>query len=220
MLAVEKARRLAEDDGLRVLYVCFNEGLADFVGKELGYRQRFDVFSYYSLVRHFGPKAGVNVPEYHTPEVGQAFFEETVPNLLLQSVDRLGPQYDAIVLDEMQDFPIQWWDSLFFLLQDSAQGIFYAFSDPYQAIFPPPRTKGLARASADFVSYRLSVPYSGVHSADCGGHQIRHLSRPSSAGGPVLASDYGLMAMWIASSPGTSRARILMACSTCSSGSV
>jgi Nuclease-related domain/UvrD-like helicase C-terminal domain len=157
MLAVEKARRLAEDDGLRVLYTCFNEGLADFVGQELGYRQRFDVFSYYSLVRHFGPKAGIDVPEYRTLEVGQTFFEKNVPDLLLESVSQLGPQYDAIVLDEMQDFPIQWWDSLFFLLQDSAQGIFYAFSDPYQAIFPPPQTKGLARASADFVPYRLTV---------------------------------------------------------------
>ncbi len=104
LLAVQKAHRLAVENGLKVLYVCFNEGLAIHIGETLGYAKEFDVFSYYRLVKHWGAKAEVIVPDYKTSEVGQEFFESALPDLLLEIIDRLGAFYDAIIVDELQDF--------------------------------------------------------------------------------------------------------------------
>ena len=157
MLAVEKARRLAQDDGLKVLYTCFNEALAVFIGKELDKGGLFDVFSYYSLVKYWGRQAGLSVPEDYATITGrQTFFEETLPDLLLEAIDKIGPRYDAIVLDEMQDFYQKWWDSLFFLLYDSGGGIFYAFGDDQQRIFPPPRSQKHVSEAPGFMEYDLS----------------------------------------------------------------
>jgi hypothetical protein len=157
MLAVEKARRLAQDDGLKVLYTCFNEALADFIGRELDKRNLFEVFSYYSLVKHWGRRAGLTVPEDYTSITDrQMFFERNLPDLLLEAIDKAGPQYDAIVLDEMQDFYQKWWDSLFFLLYDSEGGIFYAFGDDQQRIFPPPQSQKHVSEASRFMEYHLS----------------------------------------------------------------
>jgi hypothetical protein len=157
ILAVEKARRLAQNDELKVLYTCFNEALADFIGRELDRRGLFDVFSYYSLVKHWGRQAGLFVPEdYRTITDRQTFFEKTLPDFLLEAIDKTGPQYDAIVLDEMQDFYQKWWDSLFFLLYDSGGGIFYAFGDDQQRIFPSPRSQKHVSEAPGFVEYSLS----------------------------------------------------------------
>ncbi len=157
VLAVEKARRLAQDDELKVLYTCFNEALADCIGKGLDNRNLFDVFSYYSLVKYWGRQAGLSVPEDYTSITDrQMFFEKTLPNFLLEAIDRAGPQYDAIVLDEMQDFNQKWWDSLFFLLYDSEGGIFYAFGDDQQRIFPSPRSQKYVSEAPGFMEYDLS----------------------------------------------------------------
>lgn len=156
MLAVEKARRLAQDDGLKVLYTCFNEALADVIGRELDKRNLFDIFSYYSLVKYWGRQAGLLVPEdYATITDRQTFFEKDLPDFLLEAIDKTGPQYDAIVLDEMQDFYQKWWDSLFFLLHDSGGGIFYAFGDDQQRIFPAPRSQKHVSEAPGFTEYDL-----------------------------------------------------------------
>jgi hypothetical protein len=156
MLAVEKARRLVEEEGLKVLYVCFNEALSTYIGKTLGHVKEFNVFSYYWLVKYWGAKAGVTVPDYHTPEIGQSFYESTLPDLLLEIVEKIGPQYDAVIVDELQDFNQKWWDSLFWCLRDSTGGIFYAFGDEHQRIFPPPQTQPAFTNAPGFVEYILS----------------------------------------------------------------
>lgn len=156
MLAVEKAHRLVEEDGLNVLYVCFNEALSTYIGKTLGYVKEFNVFSYYRLVKYWGAKAGVMVPDYQTPDIGQAFYESTLPDLLLEIVETIGPQYDAVVVDELQDFNQKWWDSLFWCLRDPTGGIFYSFGDEHQRIFPPPQTQLSFTSAPGFVEYVLN----------------------------------------------------------------
>ena len=61
------------------------------------------------------------------------FFKETVAELLIQSVSLLGERYDALVVDEGQDFSVDWWLALDELLSPSA--VFHCFYDTNQAIF-------------------------------------------------------------------------------------
>jgi superfamily I DNA/RNA helicase len=54
---------------------------------------------------------------------------------MMQAVDRLGAQYDAVVVDEGQDFHDNWWGPLQCMLRDEKQGIFYVFFDDNQNIY-------------------------------------------------------------------------------------
>ncbi|MCC6157461.1 MAG: hypothetical protein IT350_05360 [Deltaproteobacteria bacterium] len=61
---------------------------------------------------------------------------------ILQLVPTLGamPRFDAIVVDEAQDFLPDWWAILEDLLADKSAGKIFAFLDPRQAIFGRPST--------------------------------------------------------------------------------
>lgn len=156
MLAVEKAKRLKNEEGLEPVYVCYNEALADYVGQTLGYLRDFNVFSFYRLVRYWGRRAEIAVPEYSSPEAGQGFFESTLPDLMLEALGKIGPQYDALVVDELQDFNQKWWESLFWLLRDPTSGIVYGFGDNAQRIYPAPVSQKLFDGAPGFVEYQLT----------------------------------------------------------------
>jgi len=142
MLAREQARRLAAE-GFAVLLTCYNVHLADYLrGHAL--EERSDpvadalpgvtVLHYHRLCTRMAQQAGLPTtrPEGMTDE---AWFNHHLPQLLLEAADRLGPQFDAIVVDEAQDFAEDYWEPLLFLLRDSEQGIFYAFGDCNQNLY-------------------------------------------------------------------------------------
>ena len=75
------------------------------------------------------------------------FWDETVPDLLEQAVlmlDDRGTEvmYDAVVVDEAQDFAPKWWYSLTQFLLSTSDSPLYAFLDPNQSlrgeVKPPP----------------------------------------------------------------------------------
>ena len=79
-------------------------------------------------------RAGLAFEEPTTPG-HQDFWETTAPNLLLDALERLPEsRYDAIVVDEGQDFMRDWWDCLDLSLKDGGEGTLYAFYDPNQNI--------------------------------------------------------------------------------------
>lgn len=132
-LALQKARSLAVDEGLKVLFTCYNRPLADHLGNELGYRKKFDVFSFHQLCAFWTKKAGIPLPEELNPE--EDYYNITLPNALMEAVSELGGQYDAVVVDEGQDFRSEWWEVLPWLLRDPVNGILYIFYDNNQRIY-------------------------------------------------------------------------------------
>ncbi|MFW6116266.1 MAG: ATP-binding domain-containing protein [bacterium] len=121
MLAIEKCRRLA-DQGFDVLLTCYNEYLADYLRDRVGHR--VDVKHFHGLCRDLTKAANVAY-------AGTA----AASNSLLGAIDVLGPPYDAIIVDEGQDFENAWWLPLESLLRDSDEGIFYVFSDDNQNLY-------------------------------------------------------------------------------------
>ena len=133
LLAVEKARRLA-DEGLKVLLTCFNRPLAEHLRDVLGYGRFFDVFNFHHLCHHLGQQAGLPV-EYEGPGAPSDEYFDRLPSILLEAIGQLGPQYDAIIVDEAQDFEAEWWELLLWLLHDPDNGILYVFYDDNQALY-------------------------------------------------------------------------------------
>jgi hypothetical protein len=130
MLAMEKARRLA-DEGFRVLFTCYNRPLADHLSKMVSSTENLEVLTYHQLCRQFAQDAGVKIEgRASSPE-----FFENLGGSLIESLDGVEKRFDAIIVDEGQDFEPAWWDALQFALSDPTDGVLYAFADPNQAIY-------------------------------------------------------------------------------------
>jgi superfamily I DNA/RNA helicase len=69
-----------------------------------------------------------------------AFFNEQLPLALMEAADALDVRYDAIVVDEGQDFQEDWCIALQTLLRDPDHGILYIFFDDNQRLYVPSGT--------------------------------------------------------------------------------
>lgn len=170
MLAVEKARRLA-GEGFRVLITCFNRALADFIraqlpapqrlkrGETAATRPQLDLFggarveveSFHSLAGRWARRAGIALPETADDDERRALYDAALPEALMQAASRLPERFDAILVDEGQDFHEDWWVALQSLLEDPDHGILYVFFDDNQSLY----TRG-ARLPIESPPYALT----------------------------------------------------------------
>jgi superfamily I DNA/RNA helicase len=131
VLALEKARRLSEE-GQRTLLLCFNRPLADHLRR---FASGFEVDTFHGFC---SSKANLAKVSFHIPTGGSArdFWEDEAPLKLLEALEaRSDDRYDAIVVDEGQDFREHWWPSIEEALNDPAKGTLYVFFDPHQNIY-------------------------------------------------------------------------------------
>jgi len=143
ILAAEKARRLARE-GYRTLFVCFNQRLATSLIRELEEAPRpagLDVTTFHRLCERLGTEAGV-LPTRPVP-IPQAWWDETLEAALEGAIDALpDARYDAIIVDEGQDFEARWFELLQRLLA-GPDAVFWVFHDPGQALIRTDVVAGL-----------------------------------------------------------------------------
>ena len=138
VLAMEKARRMA-GAGKRVLVLCFNTPLAAHLAREAG---DFTVETFHAFCRRMAKRAKLPFEPPKGGGRGGRFWAKDAAMRLLEALDRLPDErYDAIVVDEGQDFLPDWWPCLDEALRDERDGTLYAFYDPNQDIYEggPPR---------------------------------------------------------------------------------
>ena len=132
MLAVEHAKRLARD-GKRVLFVCFNRGLRDHLRKA-EHRADVEFNTFHGLCVQLAQKAKLQLPD-HQEEAPQSYWRDELPEKLVDAAEKLGKSYDAIIVDEGQDFHNHWLDALMFLLADERQDPVWIFMDDNQRVY-------------------------------------------------------------------------------------
>jgi superfamily I DNA/RNA helicase len=133
ILAVEHARRLAADEK-DVLFVCFNRRLADFLRKRER-NEHLHFFTFHGLCTHLARKAGVELPDYPQGEAPPSYFEEELPDALVEAVGILGEQYDALIVDEAQDLHTDWLEDLRLTLRDEEHAPVWLFMDDNQNVY-------------------------------------------------------------------------------------
>ena len=139
MLAMEAVLRLARE-GQRVLFTCFTKALAakveDQLASELGKEMsNVEVDNYHDLAARYAKQAGFAPPDNFETIDQSTYFNETLPERFQQAIEKLGLQFDAIVVDEGQDFADIWWITLEDLLTHPEDGILFVFYDDNQRIF-------------------------------------------------------------------------------------
>ena len=128
MLAIEKAVRLQEL-GLNVLLTCFNIPLANYLRKQLPEKE-ITILNFHDLAKEiikengFRVKAAQNESEY---------YDQILPEALWEAATNMQPVFDAIIVDEAQDFRENYWIALEALLRPD--GYLYVFFDDNQNLY-------------------------------------------------------------------------------------
>lgn len=134
MLAANLALRLAQQ-GLNVLLTCFNRNLATYLADELlyGHPDELHIATFHSVSLRLIREADVSAEKAGVST--EHFFSDILPEKLLLAIDKLGAQYDVIVVDEAQDFKQSWWFPVQLLLNGGNDGMLYLFYDDNQNIY-------------------------------------------------------------------------------------
>ena len=144
VLAVEKARQLARS-GFQTLITCYNRPLTEFLTEVVAEEENITVLSIHQLAKRY-IDAAKNVTgrdlllemKHSYPE--QSFSEANIWNVLMplamwEAAEFVNTRFDAIVCDEGQDVPEDFWMPLQRLLSDFSESPFYIFKDDNQDIY-------------------------------------------------------------------------------------
>jgi len=132
LLAIEDARDQLRA-GRKTLFLCFNRLLSEYLRRELADVDNIMVSSFHGFVEGLCKQAGMpfDIPEGSKEK--RLFFQEKCPLLLIEAADYLLEKYDAIIVDEGQDFLPDWWDALECVMVENA--VFHCFHDANQSLF-------------------------------------------------------------------------------------
>ena len=143
MLAMHQVERLSKEDGVRrILFVCYNRPLADWLNSQLQdeLRDKVKIASYHQLCSDWCKAENIsfNPPPRSNREEYRDFWDYNAPALLEQAAATIvnETKFDAVIVDEGQDFLALWWDSLEKVFRpDNNDPYYYVFYDSRQNIY-------------------------------------------------------------------------------------
>jgi hypothetical protein len=133
ILATEVARHEAES-GKRTLLTCFNRRLGEHLQASTEGTPNLHVAHFHALCTELAREANIPLNEPEGSE-DRRWFEHTLPGALEEAARALGPRFDAIVVDEAQDFRSWWWPALLATHVDPDHGTLYLFADDSQNLY-------------------------------------------------------------------------------------
>lgn len=140
LIACETVRRLASQ-GADVLFLCFNRALGHKLRRTCdsweGLPGRIWTGAFHELCREWAEKAGLEWTEPHADQgvATEGFWNLEANTLLRQASAVRLDRFDALVVDEAQDFHGEWWTTLQVLLRDPDLARVALFADPGQDLW-------------------------------------------------------------------------------------
>ena len=136
VIAAEEAVRQAQA-GRRTLLTCYSAPLAAELSRKVGGTPGVTVASFHSLCGQMAAKVNVR-----PTGVGSNFFNEELPNALLDAAGKLpGERFDAVIVDEGQDFRQNWWIAITELFAPACQ--LRVLSDTNQRVYGVGKVPGV-----------------------------------------------------------------------------
>lgn len=130
LVAAEKAVRLSKS-GSSVIILCHNPNLAGKI-KNLVLGSNVFVISFGQLIQNLNEYESIHQirwNKYYEP------LQEDLDNAL-KIIESKNMQFDAVIVDEAQDFREDWWFVVEALLSKGKEQILYIFHDDNQALLP------------------------------------------------------------------------------------
>lgn len=136
-LAMLKARQLTRE-GHRTALLCYSRGLAREFELQSATWPEEERPAYVGMFHRLPHAWGSTSTEPDADrETISHYYEEVLPRELIEIAGTLPREqlFDAIVVDEAQDFSSGWWEALQACVTDPGEGILWVFTDEHQRIF-------------------------------------------------------------------------------------
>ena len=133
LLAMHKARMLARQ-GMHVLLTCYNKALGHHLRDAMADEPNVHAIHFHELCYEvLGLDPAVQRPPQE-PAATRKYWDEDLARRVLDVTSRHGPAYDALVIDEAQDFLPLWMQALDSLVHDPQRAVRYLFFDDGQRL--------------------------------------------------------------------------------------
>ena len=135
MLALAHAERLVRK-GQRVLFICFNRALRDELRTKYQKEENLLINTFHSACLALAKKAEIPLSsDDKSAPLTQDYWDTELPLALSAAIEKLGPQYDALIVDEGQDLNDDWLEALVGTLKDPDKAHIWLFMDDNQRVF-------------------------------------------------------------------------------------
>ena len=139
LLALERAREMA-GSGKRTLLLCYNRALGDHLKAAAEGIENLHTMTFHQLCDWRVRVARSEIGKDFLQQAERDFprgdrFNVQLPYALALAAEETSLRYDAIIVDEAQDFPADFWLPIEMLLADPAASHLYAFLDHNQSIY-------------------------------------------------------------------------------------
>lgn len=137
MIAFKKAHILASE-GKKVLFTCFNENLAQWLATNYETPSNLYISNFHQLCYDIASSSSEVTLSKWTTNSGiseNEYFNKILPEALELAAMDIELFFDAIIIDEGQDFHPAWLNTLQSLLSNKEERIFYFFYDDNQKIY-------------------------------------------------------------------------------------
>jgi hypothetical protein len=139
LLAMEKARTMAAN-GLRTLLLCYNVPLAEHFRRIIGKTDNLLGMNFHQFcewrITAFHKQTGRDlIKEAEADYPGQDRFGIHYPFALTVAQEAMPEPFDAIIVDEGQDFADEYWMPVTVSLRTGTQSILYVFFDDNQRLY-------------------------------------------------------------------------------------
>jgi hypothetical protein len=136
VLALQQAKELTrgrDGSSQRVALLCYSIGLAEHLKRQVASWQRRHRPAFVGTFHELGMLWGAPTGDREN----SSFWELELPGLMEELAAELadGSKYDAVIVDEAQDFADSWWRPVLKALRDDETGGIYVYADENQRIF-------------------------------------------------------------------------------------
>ena len=129
VMAIKKAEKLSLQ-GKNVLLLCFNQLLATYLKKSVKNNPHIKAAAFFDYCIELLKIPAEQIEKYKD---NPKLYTDVLPQLLRKYIERTCLYYDAVIVDEGQDFTPQAWEVISLLPEEN--GHFYIFYDPDQNIY-------------------------------------------------------------------------------------
>jgi len=137
ILAIECARRKLQE-GKKVLLLCFNELLGKHLKETFSDDDNIRAGSFHEFCQEMARESGLEIVneidqiDTKTEEEKSRFWQIDLPESLPDAIYKNEKTYDALIIDEAQDFTVDWIETLEHCLGDLEEDPFFLFLDRKQ----------------------------------------------------------------------------------------
>ena len=146
VMALTHARQLTHGRGdrkaQRVALVCYSRGLAAYFRRVVASWPRKDQPAFVGTFEEWGLSWGAEpVADWRARQDGAIadtpYYEQHLPAEMAALAENIpdGRRFDAVIVDEAQDFAEEWWQPVMGALRDPESGGLYLYSDANQRVF-------------------------------------------------------------------------------------